>query len=668
MKNIGIICTWPWGVVNAESEVICRMKVAAQRIGANLIVITKEGYLVDESFHKTENRVDENTLDFIISMHYEDVKLLDVFHYHTVWNPPNIMLQYEAHPIYAQNMASNDDFLIYDDGGMKNYIQSLLDGKALDLETVSSLTASFSETMLLPPAIPEKPSLFYCGSNWERFLKKEQRHKGLFSLLDKQSYTHLYGPKHAWDGYKTFKGTIPFDGESLIKTIQQCGVVLALTSDYHYRAGAATNRIYEACAGGAVTITDTNRFIKKHWGDSVLYIDYDPAHPERMFKQIDAHMKWIASHPKEALAMAQRAQKICREKFALEKQLTDILNNHPARQQTVAKAFYAQKTDEKVLAVLFLDTTAFDEKATEVLSKALGNIQKQIYKNITLAVCCEKSIESEVKKVTDAYPWVRVFSVPFFDKLGNKELSRAQAFFQINTQIPHEYVLFTEGRADCFSTHITQLKRALEEDARAAAAYSATYMDTPQLQHEVGLLHQPVSKSLIYKQCFPDQLSTSSDGILFRADAEKLPPYTRPYIDNLLPNALLSWAVFKENREIRFVPRVSCGKAMTENAEVFSTVSPLAYQIRFIQRLVRQEALQKVLESPLSEGYSGESALPREVSHYVLQGVKLLLSIQIFLHSCRLLWAGKKDARKRVKARIQNWKQTRKKLKEMLVR
>ena len=140
----------------------------------------------------------------------------------------------------------------------------------------------------------------------------------------------------------------------------------------------------------------------------------------------------------------------------------------------------------------------------------------------------------------------------------------------------------------------------MEEDARAAAAYSATYVDTPQLQHEVGLLHQPVSKSLIYKQCFPDQLSTSSDGILFRADAEKLPPYTRPYIDNLLPNALLSWAVFKENREIRFVPRVSCGKTVTENAEVFSTVSPLAYQIRFIQRLVRQEALQKVLESPLS--------------------------------------------------------------------
>ena len=193
-KNIGIICTWPWGVVNAESEVICRMKVAAERIGINLVCMTKEGNLVDETFTKTDKWVDASSLDFVISLHYEDIKMLDVFHYHAVWNPPNIMLQYKTYPLYARNMASHDDYLAYDDGGMKDFFQSLLGGQPLDLTHPSSLTASFSETMMLPPALPNHPALFYCGSNWERSIKKALRHKGLFTLLDKQPYTRLYGP------------------------------------------------------------------------------------------------------------------------------------------------------------------------------------------------------------------------------------------------------------------------------------------------------------------------------------------------------------------------------------------------------------------------------------------------------------------------------------------
>lgn len=651
MKKIGVICTWPWGVVNAESEVICRLKVAAANLGIQLVCMTKEGYLVDDKFNKTKERVDEKTLEFIISMHYEDVKLLDAFHYHTVWNPPNIMLQYDVHPMLARNIATNDDFLIYDDGGMSNYIQSLLGEKQLDLDMASSLTASFPETMMLPPFIPEDPALFYCGSNWEKFLKKEQRHKGLFLLLDQQPYTRLYGPQHAWDGYKSFKGTIPFDGKTLIETIQKCGVVLALTSNYHYRAGAATNRIYEACAGGAVTITDTNRFIKKHWGDSVLYIDYDPAHPQRMFEQIDTHMKWIVSHPKEALAMAQRAQKICKEKFSLGKQLSNIIASHPSRQQAVAKAFYSQKPDEKVLAVLFLDTTEYNEDTAGVLERAIVNIKKQIYKNITLAVCCEKSIVDQVQQVTKPYAWIRVFPVSFYDKFGNKEFSRAQVFFQINTQIPHEYVLFMEGRAKLFSTHITQLKRVLEDDPSVVASYSGTYVNTPQLQHGVGFLYQPVSSKEIYLQHFPDQISTPSEMILFRANTEKLPLYTRPYIDNLLPNALLSWNVFKTKQTISFLPRISCGQDIADTVAIFPTISPHSYQVRFIHEL-----LPRVAEYQVPQG----NAMPKEFKRMRM----FFLRVLILLHTARLCWVFKQKTRERVKNRIVKWKQDLKKMKE----
>ena len=660
-KNIGIIFTWPWGLEIPEGEVLRRLQVAATNIGVNLVSITKEGYLVDENLYKTDRRVDPQTLEFVISMHYEDVKLLDAFHYHTAWIPPDIMLQNAQCSLLAQNMASNDDFLIYDDGGMRDFIQAFV-YKPLDLKNASSLTASFPKTMMLPPALPEKPSLFYCGLNWERIFKKEARLKGLFELLDKQPYTRLYGPQQAWKGYRSYKGKIPFDGKSILKDIAQSGVVLALSGPFHYRAGAATNRIYEACAGGAVTISDTNRFIQEHWGDSVLYIDHDPAHPERMFEQIDAHMKWIVSHPQEALAMAQRAQKICLEKFALEKQLTDIFNNHTARQAAVSNAFYAQNHDENVLAVLFLDSLAYGPKETEILQRAVENIQRQLYRKITLAVCCEEMISGEVKKAIEKYPFVRIFAFKFYDKCTNKILSRAQAFFKINKQIAHDYVLFMEGEAAHFSTHITQLKRALEDNPSANAAGCATYQNTPEIVHTPGWQKAPGNGD-IYKGICPDHRVTPADMFLMRAGAENLPECTHRYIDNMLPNALLMEGILNQHRSLVFVPKISCGQTRTGQSSVFPTISPDSCQLRFMAQWVKLTS-PDIVEQLLTAETAG--ALPVAANRYLVRAIKGMLRMQILLHSARLLWTFDKDTRKRVQTRIKDWKAKRKKLDETL--
>lgn len=48
--TFGIIDTWPWGVKNAESEVVSRIKVAADNIGAKLVCLTKEGFIVNDEF------------------------------------------------------------------------------------------------------------------------------------------------------------------------------------------------------------------------------------------------------------------------------------------------------------------------------------------------------------------------------------------------------------------------------------------------------------------------------------------------------------------------------------------------------------------------------------------------------------------------------------------
>ena len=651
MKSIAIICTWPWGILNAETEFICRLKAAARHIGISLSVITKEGYLVDEDFTKTEQRIDPRTLDFVIAMHYEDVKLLDTFYYNTVWIPLDIMIRNAQYPRWVQNLLCNDDFLIYDEGGMRDYMLTFLQNKSLDLNHASLLTPSVSETMMLPPALPEKPSLFYCGSNWE----KVPRHKGLFLLLDQKEYARFYGSPQKWKGYRSFKGGIPFDGQSVLTAISKCGVVLAINGEKHHWAGAVTNRFYEGCASGAVIMTDTNPFIKKHWGDSVFYIDVVPEHPEYMLEQIDRYMQWIIAHPQDALSMARRSQQIFKEKFTLEKQLTDILNNHPARREIAARASHAQNQEESVLGVLFLDSPQYGEKEQKILQRALENVGRQLYRKITLAVCCEETICAEVKKTTQKYPFVRLFDFKFYGTYANKVLSRAQAFFQINKQIPHDYVLFMEGLAEHFSTHVTELKRALEDKPESCAAYCGLYINTPQTEHAQGRW-EPISHKELYQGICPDNKTMPSDMFLMRAGVENLPQCTHRYIDNMLPNALLMQAVFNQHQPLAFVPRVSCGQTEEKGGDVFAVVKDRNFQLWFIQGLVRREAL------PLIDA----NTLPSETYRYVVRWVKSFLTVQIALHRLRFHLVFNKKTKQRVAKRLEEWNDIRNKLNETL--
>ncbi|MFR3752820.1 MAG: hypothetical protein ACLTW9_12015 [Enterocloster sp.] len=99
------------------------------------------------------------------------------------------------------------------------------------------------------------------------------RHEGLFKLLDKTGKVKFFGPDvvkawgglKPWEGYECYQYSIPFDGFSILKEINKCGICLVISSDIHRRAGAVTNRAYEACAAGAVIISDENEYMKEYF-------------------------------------------------------------------------------------------------------------------------------------------------------------------------------------------------------------------------------------------------------------------------------------------------------------------------------------------------------------------------------------------------------------------
>ncbi|MFI0434495.1 MAG: hypothetical protein ACH350_02050 [Parachlamydiaceae bacterium] len=175
------------------------------------------------------------------------------------------------------------------------------------------------------PVVPKK--IFYCGFQWDG-KRNGSEYTKMFSLLDLKGYLVVYGPIHRWTcAPNSVQGLLPFDGESIKKAIREAGICLVLHASPHLALGAPSSRIFEAAASCSIIISDKNPFVVQEFGDSVLYIE-ESDNGEDLFKQVDAHVQWIFSHPKEAEALAKKAHAIFIEKFTLEKQLDDLGQLH----------------------------------------------------------------------------------------------------------------------------------------------------------------------------------------------------------------------------------------------------------------------------------------------------------------------------------------------------
>ncbi len=172
-----------------------------------------------------------------------------------------------------------------------------------------------------------KNKLCYWGSSLKDTTRFSDRYLDLYSALDKQDYFILYGPERTWGdkNFKSYKGALPFENDALVSAIKNAGIALLLHGQDHLKSGTPTARIFEAAAASALMISDNHPFLREHFGDTVLYID-ENADADDMFKQIDAHVKWALAHPDEAITKAKASHKIFVDKFALEHEVSKIIN------------------------------------------------------------------------------------------------------------------------------------------------------------------------------------------------------------------------------------------------------------------------------------------------------------------------------------------------------
>ncbi len=341
---------WP-GLKTAEDECIARLKITARSLGLECLEVDSFARQVDPP-HAQLTRDD---IDFVLSLHFETPKRYDIFSFVALWNPLQFFYDW-GYRRFTNNLMSHDDFLSCSSPWADDHVKRFLANDPMRDGPALHLYHSLSEPIFSPTVGDGK--LFYAGINWERVGKKPQRHGELLKLLDKTGDLRIYGPKlfngaDVWAGFKSYMGTIPFDGVSIVRAINKAGISLVLSSQAHRQSELMSSRLFESLAAGAVIICDDNPFARRHFGNTLLYID-STLGGEEAHAQVQSHLDWIRSEPDGARALAKQAQDVFLKVFALDHCLKRIYDELPARKQKLECLYTPRRPEEQISAILLM--------------------------------------------------------------------------------------------------------------------------------------------------------------------------------------------------------------------------------------------------------------------------------------------------------------------------
>ena len=599
--RLAIVDTWP-GDVSAELEVIWRVKKAAEECNYECVPIDGHGRILDSNMSLSRSQGEVYNPDCVISIHYDTYKTLDSFYYHTVWNPPEIPLSRED---YYTRITANylmcDDFLVYGNGGMKKHLRGLLSNKPRNIDNASQLMASFPQSAMMEPDL-DNPAIFYCGMNWDVLEKNGKgRNESVMKLLDEAGIIRIYGPDvmenwggvRPWGGYKCYQRPLPFDGFSLVSELNKCGVCLVLSSDSHRRAGAVTNRAFEACAAGAVMISDDNPLMKEMFPDAALFVTYNKENPRDTYEQIKEKFDWICSHKDEALEMSRRAQELFKKKYSLNVYLRDIVKNHNIRQRVIAKDMYA-KTDDKRVLILYTCYSLKKDEACNKVAKVLSNINSQLYRSLVPVVVVDNRLYSELSTfVSRINSSVQVLPMGLYDCCESPYLTNGQVFAEVRRKYQHDYFIITSADETWFQDHITTLIRSMEDEDALAASAGELFLDTNRYRHahiykkfECCDLENAFEAERPYITPYP-----YSGEFLFSSKLhEYIPDYMLEFLDGHEYIAFLRLLVLKYKENVAFTKRMTF-EFNDDYVDIYNRVIGKEKEKNFIWDLTRYEVI-----------------------------------------------------------------------------
>ena len=472
--RFGIVKLWP-NTKAAEDENIVRFKLAARSLGLQCVEIDAEGKLLESPF----GYANDDNVDFVIHLHFDTPKLYDAFSFVALWNPLHFYHEW-GYRRCAENLLTHDDFLSCASPWADDQVLRLISRDHRRIAPKFFMFHSLSEP-ILPPTLGEQ-KLFYVGINWERLGKNKSRHQDLLNMLEAAGQLRIYGPDvfngvRVWEGHKGYVGPLPFDGVSVIHAIHKCGITLALSSEAHKQSELMSNRLFEGLAAGSIIICDENPFAKRHFGDNLLYID-TTLPIDDVYSQIKTHLRWINENPDLALALAERAQSIFKQRYKLDSTLRDLYENFPARRDELGSLYTPREQVAEIALILMMRD--FD---TEKLHNFAETVRRQKYRHIRPILLidpqCEEEHHSRIEAIIAGTGVdIEVLSISFGSRLTDGKIVRARLLGAVLSdalqKLPASVAAFTiiTPQERIFSTHLSSLVRELEANPQALCAYS----------------------------------------------------------------------------------------------------------------------------------------------------------------------------------------------------
>jgi hypothetical protein len=392
--------TWP-DVRNAEYEVLQRLSIAAKNIGATMIAVDDDGRPLWANRRLSLDKskpIDPTEVDFMISLHFQSPRLIDVYSYYALWQPLDFYFQFDYEQSLRKVLTHNDALSCLSD--LADAHGRAVFGARGELNPAPFPTLFHNVPQpYLEPQIDDHARLFYVGINWERGSGKKGRHSGVLEMLDGEDILDIYGPRkflgfEPWGGFASYRGELPFDGHSTVTAINKAGICLALSSEAHKRSGLMSNRLFEGLAAGAAVIVDSNRFARTHFSDAVYFID-DSVSAEQIAFQIRTIVDQIRRFPEQAAERVRKGQALLAERFALETSLQAIIAGHPQRLQ------HYQSTALSAGSVTVIIT--YQGSALDEVIGMIGNVADQSLISADVVLICDSDFHARHHQaITDA--------------------------------------------------------------------------------------------------------------------------------------------------------------------------------------------------------------------------------------------------------------------------
>lgn len=429
------------GQLVAETELSRRIHLAATNLGWDAI----EAH--------TASEINAFQPDFVIALHNNSPKLTQHPTYGCMWNPPSF---FEGTDPFVRHVLTYDGYLT-SSPVLDRWLHHLLYPTPKPVITAPFYT-SCPATPYQPPQL-EQPRLMYIGSNWDG-----ARFQELFEGLDAQPYLEVYGRPEGWQHLQqSYRGSLPYNGNSVLDALRRAGVGLCLHRTEHREAALPSMRIFEIVAAGAIGICSEHPFIRQAFGDAVLYINPEAPISEQI-QQISEHLAWIQTNPQTALALSKQAHQIFLNHYSLEHLLEAIVPYHQQILQQkgfTTSVVSSQTRFPSVQCILPITADSLND-----LPALLSQIAQQTYPNLGVILTKPADLPLENFPNPSKFP-IAVIHYPT-DRPSSTSLWAGL------TAIDADYFALLDPAGKIYPNHIHSLVSLLENHPEAGVAYAGS--------------------------------------------------------------------------------------------------------------------------------------------------------------------------------------------------